>query len=237
MPKQALDNVLPGGTAELNFYNMVVRENVAELMSAVRTGSEDSVQVWMNVDENRKITLSGKPGVNSGFDGGSVSDNFPALWIGGGAHVTLKNGMIIKGASCYEYTVPQGELALVTIYNGTLAIEDSAQVVTTTNGIGYNQADSLKTIGVQYNWESFQGHIEVNSLLTSTSVMFVQPVNDYGHCIGNADNCIGKVVLIGSAVADNFGRFDIYYDTDVMAAANETYTFDGTGCIYRIYLY
>jgi hypothetical protein len=225
MPKQALDNVLPGGTAELNFYNMVVRENVAELMSVVRTGSEDSVQVWMNVDENRKITLSGRSeGTANGFDGGSVSDNYPALWIGGGARVTLKDGMKIMGDSRNETGDNNHNLSLVTVYDGTLAIEDLAHVVTTTNGSSYVQADSLKTIGVQYVNNNFQGHIAVNSPLESTSTMYVQPVSNYGHSDPNGLTAghTGKQIIQGDAVGGNVHRFRPYYGS---------YVFDVGGCI------
>jgi hypothetical protein len=53
--------------------------------------------------------------------------------------------------------------------------------------------------------------------------MYVQPVDDYGHCAGgNLSHLIGQQVIQGSAAADNVQYFLPYYGA---------YVFDTNGCI------
>jgi hypothetical protein len=137
--------------------------------------------------------------------------------------------MRIEGSSFGEGS---NDFSLVTVYDGMLVFEDSAHVVTTTNGTGYDQAESRKTIGVQYANEEFRGKIEVNSLLTSTSTMYVQPVNEYGYCTGTTVLHINRSVIRGECVDSSYNYFDLYYDTDEMVGSGKTYAFNANGRIF-----
>jgi hypothetical protein len=197
---------MPQAAAELVFMGTVT--GIGDTMTATRNvGAGNNVEVWMNIDGGRKIILSGvaNGGVfNGGPSGGGPS--YPALWINGGAHVTLKNGIQITGNSSTdnESNIADG-LSLVTVFNGTLAFEDSADVTTEQQ----NDAEPLtarKTIGVRIADGSQAAFIELNSTIGPGRPMHVRPVEDWGHTL--ATTWVSeRQILTGPAVASEYMNF------------------------------
>jgi hypothetical protein len=187
-PKNALDLVPEDGAAELVFLNVVEQDTPSSNMPAYRDDGT-SIDVFMNIDYGKKIILStlGLDMVPRG-----VRTGLPALWINGGAHVTLQSQMTISGGS-------SNDISLVTIYNGTLAFKDSAHVVTERN--------TLKSIGVRHALPSSEAaFIELNDDITPSGQMDVRLVGASGEGV-DEELYDGQQVLIGSAVSSEHVHF------------------------------
>ena len=184
-PRHALENVLDSGTARFVFMGMV-NAYMTKTPAAVAGGG--TVPVWIHVTGQRKLIFSGSGTGISGYNGNSThgNGNHPALWITGGSRVTLKDGMEIRGDSNVVGGQP---ISLATVYNGTLSIEDTAQVVTSTT-------DGGKTIGIRPG----NGKIQVDTPLQQTAPMYIRPLNTAAQGI-LPSTIVGEAVAQGSLVA------------------------------------